>query len=289
MNAGLNLALLLVLMAATSYGAGILLLHLPLTAGQLNVVSVLSMGMLIGTLLAIVVPEGIETLYASGNDLEAYPKYIGLSLLVGFMVMFFIDNIQVVLESLNVGSPPRRNHDSVGQKLGSLVRTPLTLGLILHLAVDGISLGSSFTKDDITLGVIFFVMIIIHKLPTAFSLVTLLAKDAFPKLAIAVHLAVFSAMTPVASLVTYFVLLATAADNDFAIGILLLLSGGTFIYIVTHVMLHVLTEDRHDYRPQTNDSEETLSEKHTALLGLELLVSLVGMAIPVVISIFGHH
>lgn len=291
----LELCLLSVLMGITSFIAGMAPLKLPLSTAHLNLVSMLSMGMLIGTSLVIVIPEGIETLYDSIKDHEEapIPRYIGISLILGFMTMFIIDNCSSILENFNINynlSSDKVNFDSILEKVKSIFKSPLTLGLILHSAVDGISLGSSFSKEDTSLGIIFFVMIIIHKLPTAFSLTTLLFKEGLPQSLLQLHLAVFSLITPVTSVVTYFILLALDMDNEFTISIMLLYSGGTFIYIVTHVMLEILTGERENqYRPpQSSDSDSTIHE-HAKITGSELGISLLGMLVPIFMSFLGGH
>lgn len=292
-----ELGLLSILMGATSYLAGLAPLKIPLASKHLNLISVFSMGMLIGTSLVIVIPEGIDTLDESSSNLSHSVKsrYIGISLLFGFMIMYLIDNSSTILSNFNIKydvNQAHRNYDSQLEKFKSIFKSPLTLGLIFHSAVDGISLGSSFSKDDITIGVIFFIMIIIHKLPTAFSLTTLLAKSSLPGSFVKLHLIVFSLITPISALLTYILFLLLNLENEFAISILLLFSGGTFLYIVTHVMLEILSDDKDEsnYRPPSNESEETVTNHvHSKLTNLELGISLLGMIIPILMSFIGDH
>lgn len=57
-----------VVMAATSFLAGVLPLVLTLTSKQLRLVSTIGMGVLVGTSLIIIIPEGVETLYSANTD-----------------------------------------------------------------------------------------------------------------------------------------------------------------------------------------------------------------------------
>ncbi|CAK1365277.1 unnamed protein product [Cercospora beticola] len=67
---GLLLLLLLSLvMAGASFAAGILPLSFALTPRQLRLITALGTGVLVGTALIVIIPEGVETLYAaSGSD-----------------------------------------------------------------------------------------------------------------------------------------------------------------------------------------------------------------------------
>jgi len=55
-----------VIMAAASFLAGVLPLALNLSASRLRLVSTLGMGVLVGTSLIVIIPEGVETLYSTG-------------------------------------------------------------------------------------------------------------------------------------------------------------------------------------------------------------------------------
>lgn len=275
-----GLIVLCAVMAVTSFLAGQAPLVAKISNTQLSRVRVLSMGLLVGTALAVVVPEGVETIYDADIGHMA-AKTVGIALSAGFLLMFLLDNIASMMRDTHVFTPLKED-SLVAAKLVLVAKTPLTVGLLLHSAVDGIALALSFAKAD-TLGVLFFVVIIVHKLPTAFSLTTLLAEQ-MPKLFVTVHLAVFSLITPATALMTYVVVLFTDI-SDLAIGILLIFSAGTFLYIVTHVMLEVLKETP----PSSGDSDDTFAPCRAPLTSLELLLAAVGMVVPVLMSLLGGH
>ncbi|KAF2206901.1 hypothetical protein CERZMDRAFT_63202 [Cercospora zeae-maydis SCOH1-5] len=81
---GLLLLLLLSLvMAGASFAAGILPLSFALTPRQLRLITALGTGVLVGTALIVIIPEGVETLYAasrSGNGHNGVVAGAGLAL-----------------------------------------------------------------------------------------------------------------------------------------------------------------------------------------------------------------
>lgn len=63
----LTLLSLCVVMAAASFLAGILPLALNLSPSRLRLISTVGMGVLVGTSLIVIIPEGVDTLYSSAN------------------------------------------------------------------------------------------------------------------------------------------------------------------------------------------------------------------------------
>lgn len=285
MNSPVQLVLLSVVMAITSYMAGAFPLKVPHGKNIARIGSILSMGLLVGTSLVIVIPEGIESLYDSTSTIGDNPRYVGFSLLAGFVTMYLIDNFASIWRSLGLmvdADSSKLEPNTWSGKALTLVKTSLTLGLLVHSAVDGISLGSAYAKGDATLGVVFFLAIIIHKLPTAFSLVSILIKEGLHPSVIQLHLVVFSLTSPVFAISAYLFLSLLKFDTEFTVSLLLLYSGGTFLYIVTHVLLES-SESEQEYRPPSDDSQETVSSHHV-LTGLDILISVVGMILPVLFS-----
>lgn len=300
----LELLLLALVMGITTFLGGLVPLKLELSSAMINKISLFSMGILVGTSLVLIIPEGIETLYKSldKDSAASAPTYIGLSLLFGFIVMYILDGLPVILASLNINLKfdPRAFSTSNGlasipikDSLRSILDSSLTLGLIFHATVDGISLGSSFVGDDVAFRVIFFIVIIIHKLPTAFSLTSILMKENLNHQAIQLHLIVFSLMSPLSSIITYLIITFSKNNNQFVIGILFLFSAGTFLYVVNHVMTEVSAGgDNPEFSslpPSTAVSEETVGHHHPKLTGIEFLISIAGMIVPIGLSFIGDH
>lgn len=299
MNDGFNrvieIVILAVIMGITSYFVGLIPLRLPLSPKQMDLTSFFSMGIILGTALVIAIPEGIETLYLSANEkgTDMFPRYIGLGLLSGFVTMYIIDHLNAILHSFNIELKSINEfhyNGSYRDMLTSIFTSSLTLGLIFHAMVDGISLGSSFSQshDESSIGLILFIMIIIHKLPTCFSLSSLLMKEEINTSILKFHLLIFASITPISSILTFIFMALFHLQNDFVVGNLLVFSGGTFLYVVTHVMLEVSSPN--NMLPQSSGSDDTLHYSNQSTIeGVHIMASLVGTAVPVIISLFGEH
>lgn len=299
MNDGFNrvieTVILAVIMGITSYFVGLIPLRLPLSPKQMDLTSFFSMGVILATALVIAIPEGIETLYLSANEKgpDMFPRYIGLGLLSGFLIMYIIDHLNAILHSFNIELKSINEfhyNESYRDMVTSIFTSSLTLGLIFHAMVDGISLGSSFSQshDESSIGLILFIMIIIHKLPTCFSLSSLLMKEEINTSILKFHLLIFASITPISSILTFIFMALFQLQNDFVVGNLLVFSGGTFLYVVTHVMLEVSSPN--NMLPQSSGSDDTLHySKQSTIEGIHITASLVGTAVPVIISLFGEH
>lgn len=267
----ISLLILATIMGIASYGAGLLPLKTSIAKHHMKLVSALSVGILIGTALAVVIPEGVETVFESTKNSPL--SVTGASLLSGFIAMFLVDHYASIAAIFNVESSVQTEGDSVQEKFKSILQSTLTLGLILHSFVDGIALGTSFFHGDDSFPVIFFVMIIVHKLPTAFSLAVVLVQEGFTQEVINFHLIVFSLATPLASFMAFLVISFLGLDSPFAVGILLLFSAGTFLYSVMHVMMEIL--DKGD------------DQQGGSLSPPALLLSVIGMILPIILTLSG--
>lgn len=199
--------------------------------------------------------------------------YVGISLIAGFILMYLIDTLprrassssqpqrfQINLtqfslnrpstSSPNLESSPQESeyNDATPASSGSTSRpSSTTVGLVIHACADGIALGASSSSGASSSGrnlsFIIFIALMIHKAPAAFGLTTTLLKQGLSKRAARAHLIVFSLAAPAGALVTW----ATASllgygglpesmSAEFATGVLLLFSGGTFLYVAMHTM-----------------------------------------------------
>jgi zinc transporter 9 len=320
--------------------AGALPLSMTLSSSQLRLISTIGMGVLVGTSLIVIIPEGIEAVYSAGseghphlrrglhgrlapsiitygvgtlspqdapqihtinyspdlaireavnsdvdagettpqdtdNEEAVSPKpeetpnhekeerspptfYIGLSLILGFILMHLIDKLpKYASETLQ--SPPQTRHislDNLSQGLHSAVSlengesesflqslTPTpkhtrsiatTTGLVIHAAADGIAMGASATSSSTKLGFIVFIAILVHKAPAAFGLTSVLLKQGLSKRAARGHLIVFSLASPLGALTTWLLIKVLGGhvageSGHWWTGMLLLFSGGTFL------------------------------------------------------------
>lgn len=186
--------------------------------------------------------------------------YIGFSLILGFILMFLIDNLPRHA-SENLQAPPPTRHislDNLSQGLHrsnsisstadtegflqSLTPNPkqtrslaTTTGLVIHSAADGIAMGASASTANTKLGFIIFVAIMLHKAPAAFGLTSVLLKQGLSKRAARGHLIIFSLAAPFGAITTFLLVhLLGGGDIDgengqWWTGMLLLFSAGTFL------------------------------------------------------------
>lgn len=189
------LILLTVVMLVGSYLAGSIPLVVTMSEEKLKVVTVFGAGLLVGTALAVIIPEGIRALYSdvipvavhahaadvknvvesqviqgSSSVINAMDTHkeiehsstIGLSLVLGFVfMMMIVDQIS-----------SRRTNDH-----GSDRNSTATIGLVVHAAADGVALGAAATTSHHDVEIIVFLAIMLHKAPAAFGLVSFLLHE----------------------------------------------------------------------------------------------------------------
>lgn len=181
---------------------------------------------------------------------------IGLSMVLGFILMFLIDRLpQHATDSLHSAPPTQHismdnlggDRASVDEERGflgsfSLREAPkvarsmaTTIGLVIHAAADGIAMGASSASSSPKLGLIIFLAIMIHKAPAAFGLTSVLLRQGLSKRAAKAHLLVFSLAAPAGALTTYMLVWLLGggkmdeSTGHWWTGMLLLFSGGTFL------------------------------------------------------------
>ncbi|KAL2356088.1 Zinc/iron permease [Cryomyces antarcticus] len=191
--------------------------------------------------------------------------WVGLSLILGFILMYLIDQIpehahnhssqnhrplHISLDRLSEGLHRAPSHDSSTDTIEPAYPSPsrsrtsaTTVGLVIHAAADGIALGASSTLASSRLGLVIFLAIMVHKAPAAFGLTSVLLKQGLTKKRARAHLVVFSLAAPVGALATWAAVrvlgrgrLGGEEGTRFATGVLLLFSGGTFLYVAMHTM-----------------------------------------------------
>jgi len=403
-----------VVMALASFLAGALPLSMTLSSSQLRLISTIGMGVLVGTSLIVIIPEGIEAVYSSaqlghlhtrrtaqlhrsmevrwfgtgihthlrreGNqelaeeatsalpgavipegipapvkDLAVTPAlttsipaeetspsrepismapskaaeeleehhdgpptfYIGLSLILGFILMYLIDKLPRHASEKLTPTPPTRHislsnlshelsspdEDPESESfLHSLAPTPkqsrslaTTTGLVIHAAADGIAMGASASSPTNTkLGFIIFFAIMIHKAPAAFGLTSVLLKQGLSKRAARGHLIIFSLAAPVGALVTWILVHLLGAGGMegergmWWTGILLLFSAGTFLYVAMHAMQEDSHQD-HSYSGSNGYTDGAPQRKPPKPQMRDTLAAVGGMLIPLLTQIGHHH
>jgi zinc transporter 9 len=177
---------------------------------------------------------------------ESSHAWIGVALILGFVLMYLIDAMQKPSPSSRGEHIPLTQLDP--EEAPDIKPTPApttyssstTIGLVIHSFADGIALGASSadTQTESTLGLIVFIAILVHKAPAAFGLTSVLLKQGLSKRAARAHLLLFSLAAPVGALATWTLVTLLSGSSEVGVatgnsmwwtGIALVFSGGTFL------------------------------------------------------------
>ncbi|CAP86764.1 hypothetical protein E8E15_006591 [Penicillium rubens] len=250
---------------------------------------------------------GKDTIH--GEEESSPHAWVGVALVSGFILMYLVDKLpefaapsksertpyHISLDNLGSGlrrgsSPSREgglldaNHAS---RRGHSFAT--TTGLVIHAAADGIALGAS--SSDAGLSFIIFLAIMVHKAPASFGLTSVLLKQGLSSRTARAHLLVFSLAAPFGALATFLFVQMTGssgadeAGTHWRTGMLLLFSGGTFLYVAMHTM----QENGPGSSPRElpingyGDRDQNGSDKSMR----DLIASVLGMILPLFLQI-GH-
>lgn len=305
-----SISLLSLAMLVGCYVAGTIPLAVNFSEEKLKLVTVLGAGLLCGTALAVIIPEGVHALYeeilegehhnhghggavevseakvdadqpmiaAAGHEHghEQLHACIGVSLVLGFVFMLLVDQI---------GSSHMHSTEDPEAARVSSSKITTTLGLVVHAAADGVALGAAASTSQTSVQLIVFVAIMLHKAPAAFGLVSFLMHAGLERNRIRKHLLVFALAAPVLAMITFLGLSQSSKEalSDInATGVAMLFSAGTFLYVAT---VHVLPEvggGSHSHGPSAGNGSKGLSR-------VEVCALVLGCLIPLVLSVGHHH
>ncbi|KAK3881275.1 hypothetical protein Pcinc_014261 [Petrolisthes cinctipes] len=294
----LVLILLSLAMLVGCYIAGSIPLIMPMSEDRLEVVTVLGAGLLVGTALTVIIPEGVNTLFSlqshqhhkahasgaegtevgggdgseGGQPLTEPHNLVGPPLVLGFLLMLLIDQC--------AGGHRKPDAESGGNSKGHRSFTA-TLGLVVHAAADGIALGAAAASSHTDVEMIVFFAIMLHKAPAAFGLVTFLLHEGLDRNKIRRHLLVFALAAPAGAATTYLTIVKSGTEtfsSTHSTGVAMLFSAGTFLYVSTVHVLPELTSHSHHDPTATNGQ---FSRKQLAAL-------ICGSLLPLFLT-FGHH
>jgi len=167
----------------------------------------------------------------------ALNRHTFLFALIGFMVFYVLESFLVIHSGAEIHY--EQGHLHLERSKG----VTLFLGLFLHSLIDGIIIGIGF-EADYRIGLITSAAVILHELPegvTSFSmLMNRLSRRAAYYLSVAVALA-----TPVGAVIS---ILFFRDMPESAVGMLLALAGGSFLYITAS-----------DLIPETHEQQALLN------------------------------
>jgi len=316
-----TLILLSFAMLIGCYLAGAVPLAFSLSDEKLRLVSVLGAGLLVGTALAVIIPEGVHALlFPSGDHHEGHhvaEKATGVNPVVVAggehkedakldvggthhhenesgvelhswigvaLVLGFVFMLLVDQIGGHMHSHAGAAEPSGGQNRNKITAT---LGLVVHAAADGIALGAAASTSQTHVEIIVFIAIMLHKAPAAFGLVSFLLHEGFDRMRIRKHLTVFAFSAPVLAIITYVGLSQTGKDtlvNNNATGIAMLFSGGTFLYVATVHILPKLAQV--SVTEQLNGSPDLA---HVGFSAVELAIMVSGCLLPLILALGHKH
>ncbi|CAL1542417.1 unnamed protein product [Lymnaea stagnalis] len=238
----LTLLSLSIAMLVGCYLAGVIPLTISLSEEKLKLVTVLGAGLLVGTALAVIIPEGVHAMYSSyeahehshdhareaepiqasdaakndkqgssalkdpASQLEHHHEHSkpDVHSIIGVtLVIGFIFMLLVDQIGGSMHSHAISSDPETASHGQSRNKITATLGLVVHAAADGIALGAAISLSETHITMIVFIAIMLHKAPAAFGLVSFLMHEGLDRTRIRKHLAVFSAAAPLLTIITY--------------------------------------------------------------------------------------
>ncbi|MBN3270369.1 S39A9 protein, partial [Polyodon spathula] len=312
-----SISLLSLAMLVGCYVSGTIPLAFNFSEEKLKLVTVLGAGLLCGTALAVIIPEGVHVLYedilgekhesvSEGQEVEAgetvVKDVLGVAVAGGHehsrghehghdhaqlhayigvsLVLGFV--FMLLVDQIGSSHVHATEDPEGGRAANSKITT--TLGLVVHAAADGVALGAAASTSQTSVQLIVFVAIMLHKAPAAFGLVSFLMHAGLERNRIRRHLLVFALAAPVLSMLTYLGLSQSskeALSEVNATGVAMLFSAGTFLYVAT---VHVLPEVG-----GTGHSHASNGNGGKGLSRVEVTTLVVGCLIPLVLSIGHQH
>lgn len=191
-----------------------------------------------------------------------------------------------------ITEPPYNHHHRTDSLVGlngdandlndSPANSSTGVGLIIHAIADGIALGASITSGNSSIETIVFLAIMIHKAPASFGLAAVVLQEKGTAGAKRT-LAIFAAAAPLGALLTYGIISllgeSSRSNLDWWTGVLLLFSGGTFLYVAVHVMQELDQSGSHQQNEHSNSSIYN-SNNTSATSGANALLGIIGMLLP---------
>ena len=175
-----------------------------------------------------------ELISAHGHEEESHDDHasgllMGGAIMAGFLLMF-------ILEGSGIGHAVHEEHHDHehGHGHGHVHHAAagglLVFGLTLHAATDGVAIGAAAATGDFALTVTVLLAVLIHKGPAAFSLGVFSSHEREERKDSIRDIVIFSLSTPVMIIIAG---LALEGLETHLIGLAMLFSAGTFLYVAT--------------------------------------------------------
>ena len=207
--------------------------------------------------------EGTHGHEEESHDDHASGILMGAAIIAGFLLMF-------ILEGSGIGHAVHEEHHDHehGHGHGHVHHAAagglLVFGLTLHAATDGVAIGAAAATGDFALTITVLLAVLIHKGPAAFSLGVFSTHEREERKDSVRDVVIFSLATPVMIIIAG---LALAELETHMIGLAMLFSAGTFLYVATV-----------DTLPDIHNPETGKKAMVHVLIGVAILVVLLLIA-----------
>jgi zinc and cadmium transporter len=185
-----------------------------------------SAGVMLGAAFFHMLPEGVER-----AGLAAVPFVV-----LGFLFLYAVERFVLVHvvearpASETAVEVPHEHGDACAATTGCHVHTlglAAFVGLSLHTLVDGFALGAASSES--ALGLFVFLAILAHKVPSSFSLSSILRSEGYTRGRAMLMNAAFATMVPIGAAV--YVLLRETVQTETFTAYALAASAGTFLHL----------------------------------------------------------
>jgi zinc transporter ZupT len=163
------------------------------------------------------------------TDGEVSGLLLGGAILAGFLLMLILEGSGVghAVHEEHHNHDHEHNHEHVHHSSSGWL---LVLGLTLHAATDGLAIGAAAASGSVSITATIALAVLIHKGPAAFSLGIFSMHERSNRNDSIRDIVIFSLATPIMMMIAFFVLQDLETH---LIGMAMLLSAGTFLYIAT--------------------------------------------------------
>lgn len=217
-------------------------------ANRLKMITGIAAGIIIGSAMLVVIPEGYalastdehheeeeghDETQVEGESHDEENEHsseilIGVALASGFVLMLILEGSGIghAVHEEHHDHDDDHGHGHVHHGNGWM----LVLGLTLHAATDGLAVGAAVATGSIALTAAVAFAVLIHKAPAAFSLGVFSMHERKERKESIRDVLIFSLATPIMIVVAYF---ALSDIETSIIGLAMLFSAGTFLYVAT--------------------------------------------------------
>ena len=221
------LSLIIVVVSLTTSFGGLAAAE-RLTEKRLQTLTSVASGLLLGSSLLVVLPEGFHMVM--DEDGFAYsPLILGVAVAAGFVFMLVLESMGLshAVHEEHHGHEEGHGHGHVHHPASGSV---MSIGLSMHAIGDGLAIGAATASGETSISLLVAFGVLVHRVPAALSLGVFSSHETASRRSIVGGFALFALATPVGAIVAN--LLLDGADESLT-GLVLLFSAGTFIYVTT--------------------------------------------------------